>query len=362
MTDIDRPPLLSARNLTKVYRIRPNLLSVPLSLTAVSDVSFSLFPGQTLAVVGESGCGKSTLARLLTLIEAPSSGSLRFPALERENEIGAGRPLRNNIQIVFQNPYASLNPRHTVGSALEEPLSINTNLSARMRKEAALAMLERVGMRTEHYRRYPHMFSGGQRQRVAIARALMLRPKILVLDEPVSALDVSVRAQILNLLMDMQSEFGLAYIFISHDLAVVRHFADEIAVMYLGRIVEKGPTATLLDNPLHPYTKALISATPQVRPDKRKHRIVLSGELPSPLQPPVGCAFSSRCPNSKDLCRIVSPSPTNLSERVVACHFPAEDSCAVTEPTSRFCRTTSLPPGSTDLCASPIKAHHVKLS
>ena len=314
-------PLLEAIDLARHYRIRPRMLAAARTLKALDGVSFALRRGQTLAVVGESGCGKSTLARVVTLIEPPSAGSL---AIEGQDVAGADRArrrtLRRTVQIVFQDPYASLNPRKKVGAILEEPLVINTALSAAERAEAARAMMARVGLRPEHYDRYPHMFSGGQRQRIAIARALMLRPLVVVADEPVSALDVSIQAQVLNLLKDLQAEFDLAYLFISHDLGVVRHIADEILVMYLGRPVEQGPVETIFAHPRHPYTRALLASTPHVDPSQRRERVPLTGELPSPLDPPSGCAFHTRCPLADEICTTTRPEARPVEGRQVACH------------------------------------------
>lgn len=288
--------LLKGIDLKKYYPVKTSLFSKPQYVKALDGVSFELDRGKTLAVVGESGCGKSTLARLLTMIEEPTNGELYYNGqnfLVSDNETKKLR--RKKIQIVFQNPYASLNPRKKVGTILEEPLLINTELTSAQRKEKVLSIMLKVGLRTEFYDRYPHMFSGGQRQRIAIARGLVLNPDIVVADEPVSALDVSVRAQVLNLMMDLQNELGLSYIFISHDLSVVEHIADEVIVMYLGRCVEQGTTEQIFTNPRHPYTQALLSATPRLSAEKRSKRIKLSGELPSPLNPPQGCAFSGRC-------------------------------------------------------------------
>jgi dipeptide transport system ATP-binding protein len=312
--------LVQAQNLAKTYEVSRGFFSGTGLVRALAGVSFSLEPGRTLAVVGESGCGKSTLARLLTMIEAPSSGELLIDGRDVAHADAAARKiLRREIQIVFQNPYGSLNPRQTVIAALEEPLLVNTAQSASERRAAALAMMERVGLRRDQAQRYPHMFSGGQRQRIAIARALMLRPKILVLDEPVSALDVSVRAQVLNLLAELQQEFRLAYVFISHDLSVVRHIADDVMVMYLGRAVEMGPAATLFASPQHPYTRALISATPQADPGRVRQRIILQGELPSPFAPPPGCSFNPRCPLAKPVCLRIVPPLIDKQGRLVAC-------------------------------------------
>jgi dipeptide transport system ATP-binding protein len=313
-------PLLEARNLARDYVVARGLFASQATVTALAGVSFTLQARRTLAVVGESGCGKSTLARLLTFIEQPTSGAL---LIDGEDVAGADaatrRRLRREIQIVFQNPYGSLNPRQKVGKALEEPLLVNTKMSAPEREAAARDMMARVGLRPEYYHRYPHMFSGGQRQRIAIARALMLRPKVLVLDEPVSALDVSIRAQVLNLLAQLQEEFALAYVFISHDLSVVRHIADEVMVVYLGHIVEMGASEIVFSSPQHPYTRALMSATPVADPDAKRERIILKGELPSPFDPPKGCPFNPRCPLVFDRCRSENPPVESKQGRQVAC-------------------------------------------
>ena len=255
------------------------------------------------------------------MIEEPTKGELYYKGhnfLENDSETKALR--RKKIQIVFQNPYASLNPRKKIGSILEEPLIINTKLSAKERREKVLSMMEKVGLRAEFYDRYPHMFSGGQRQRIAIARGLMLDPDVVVADEPVSALDVSVRAQVLNLMMDLQDELGLSYVFISHDLSVVEHIADEVMVMYLGRCIEKGTTEQIFSNPQHPYTKALLSATPRLSPNLRRERIKLTGELPSPINPPKGCAFNPRCWKATEKCRENQPHLEQYTDgKLIAC-------------------------------------------
>ena len=305
-----------AENLKRYYSVSQGMFRDQATVKALNGASFSLEAGKTLAVVGESGCGKSTLARLITMIEEPTDGKLLIDG--KPVQIGDAE-LRRKIQIVFQNPYGSLNPRQKIGSILEEPLKINTSDNAATRRQKALAMMERVGLRPEHYERYPHMFSGGQRQRIAIARALMLNPKILVLDEPVSALDVSIQAQVLNILMDLQQELGLAYIFISHDLSVVRHIADDIMVMYLGKPVETGPAEAVFADPRHPYTAALLSATPSADPAGEKHRIKLEGELPSPLNPPPGCPFNPRCWRVLDKCRETEPALEGKGDHKCAC-------------------------------------------
>ena len=313
--------VLTARNLTRYYGVSRGIFAEPAVLKAVDGASFTLERGKTLAVVGESGCGKSTLARLVTMIELPTSGSMNIAGHEI---VGATpetlRSLRPKVQIVFQNPYGSLNPRQKIGHTLEEPLLVNTKLPRGERTTRARAMMTSVGLRPEHYDRYPHMFSGGQRQRIAIARALMLDPEILVLDEPVSALDVSIQAQVLNLLADIQERHHLAYLFISHDLSVVRHIADEVMVMYLGRVVEQGPRDVIFANPQHPYTQALLSATPQPDPTRKRERIVLKGELPSPLNPPPGCTFHPRCPIAFETCSRLNPALLPHDASLVACH------------------------------------------
>ena len=314
--------LLEVKDLKRHYQIGGGLLRKARTLRAVDGVSFSLAAGRTLAVVGESGCGKSTLARMVTMIEPPTEGSLRIDGTEVTTaEPAAMRRLRPVVQMVFQNPYGSLNPRKKVGTILEEPLTINTELDAGARQAAGRAMMAKVGLRPEYYGRYPHMFSGGQRQRIAIARALMLHPRIVVADEPVSALDVSIRAQVLNLLMDLQEELKLAYLFISHDLSVVRHIADEVMVMYLGRPVEQGDKETIFERPRHPYTRALLASTPSVDPQARSQRATVRGELPSPINPPSGCAFHRRCAYATDMCAAKRPELRWVDGRWVACHY-----------------------------------------
>ena len=312
--------VIEARGLSRDYPVSRGLFAGKARLRALREVSFALAAGRTLAVVGESGSGKSTLARLLTLIEPPSAGALLIDGQDVAGAKGERwRTLRRDVQMVFQNPYGSLNPRQKIGRALEEPLLVNTRLSSAARREAALAMMDAVGLRPEFYHRYPHMFSGGQRQRIAIARALMLRPKILVLDEPVSALDVSIRAQVLNLIAELQETLGLAYVFVSHDLSVVRHIADQVMVIYLGAAVEIGDKARLFATPLHPYTQALMAATPTADPQARTLRAPLIGEPPSPIDPPAGCAFHPRCPQALDICRRERPALARKQGREVAC-------------------------------------------
>ena len=317
--------VIEATDLARHYMVSRGPFSKPAELKALAQASFAVSEGETLAIVGESGCGKSTLARLITMIEPPTAGHLTIDGIDVLSASGSARKkLRRAVQIVFQDPVGSLNPRQKVGKALEEPLLINTDMSAAERREKAKKMLAQVGLRPEHYGRYPHMFSGGQRQRIAVARALMLEPKIIVLDEPVSALDVSIQAQILNLLYDLQQEFRLTYLFISHDLSVVKHVADGVMVMYLGRAVEKGSVDEIFSNPRHPYTRALLSATPIADPSLARERIQLEGELPSPIDPPSGCTFHPRCPYATQRCREEEPAVLPDGETLVACHGVAE--------------------------------------
>ena len=311
--------IMQVQNVARHYKVSNGLLRGKSTVKALDGASFKLKAGSTLAIVGESGCGKSTLARVVAMIEEPTSGHIEINGkLADLDEPGT----RKSVQIVFQDPYGSLNPRHKVGTILEEPLLLNSKKSNEERRHLAIEMMTRVGLRPEHIDRYPHMFSGGQRQRIAIARAMMLDPKILVLDEPVSALDLSIQAQVLNLLIDLQDSLGLAYIFISHDLSVVRHISEDVMVMYLGKVVEAGPATTIFDAPSHPYTEALLSATPTTDPKARKKRIMLTGELPSPLNPPPGCAFNPRCPKAAQICRINEPTLKENGLAQVACHFP----------------------------------------
>ncbi|WIY27472.1 dipeptide ABC transporter ATP-binding protein [Parasedimentitalea psychrophila] len=313
-------PVVSARGLQRFYDVKEGFLSKPKILRALSGIDFDLHPGKTLAIVGESGCGKSTLARLVTMIEQPSGGTLTIEGKEVQPSDWAS--LRKSVQIVFQDPYGSLNPRQRISAILTEPLVINRpEMSASERDAKAREMLALVGLRPEHYERYPHMFSGGQRQRISIARALMLSPKILVLDEPVSALDVSIQSQILNLLVELQDRLGLAYLFISHDLSVVRHFADDVIVMYLGRAVERADKAALFAHPRHPYSKALLSTTPRADPEAKRERIKLEGELPSPLDDLPGCAFAPRCWLAREGCRAQRPQLEG-DDHQVACFHP----------------------------------------
>lgn len=313
--------LLVAKDLTRHYEVSRGFLKGRAIVKALNGVSFTLQPKRTLAVVGESGCGKSTLARQLTMIEPATSGVLSIDGVDvARADAATVKAMRAKVQMVFQNPYASLNPRKTIAATLDEPLYINTGLTKAERTDKIEAIVAKVGLRPEHIRRYPHMFSGGQRQRIAIARAMILNPRILVADEPVSALDVSIQAQILNLFMDLQDEFETGYVFISHNLSVVEHVADDLLVMYLGSTVEYGDKATVFAKPLHPYTQALISATPAIREEDRRIQIKITGELPSPLNPPSGCSFHKRCPHATERCQQEVPILRPIDDRMVACH------------------------------------------
>ena len=315
-------PLLAAQQLTRFYDVSNGPFRPPAVVKALDGVSFQVAAGKTLAVVGESGCGKSTLARQLTMIERPTSGQLQFDGFDLVNATDHQlKDARKRVQMIFQNPFGSLNPRKTVGAIVGEALFINTDQPKSEREGRVRQVMAKVGLRPEHYDRYPHMFSGGQRQRLAVARALMLEPKLVVADEPVSALDVSVQAQVLNLLMDLQQEMALAYVFISHDLSVVRHIADDVMVMYLGKIAEYGISEQIFLAPQHPYTRALLASTPHLKAQNRQQRIILSGELPSPLAPPPGCVFHTRCPSANDRCRLEIPQLLSREDkRQVACH------------------------------------------
>jgi oligopeptide transport system ATP-binding protein len=316
--------LVEVKNLVKHFPIRGGVfLKEVASVKAVDDVSLTIREGETMGVVGESGCGKTTLGRLILRLEEPSSGKVFF---QEENILSFDkekmRSLRKNMQIIFQDPFSSLNPRKTVSHIIGEPLLVHGLRSRREREEKVLELLHVVGLRHEHMRRYPHQFSGGQRQRIGVARALALHPKLIICDEAVSALDVSIQAQVINLLQDLQEEFGLTYLFISHDLAVVEHVSDRLAVMYLGKIVELADSFQIYRSPLHPYSQALLSASPIPDPAFRRDRIILKGDVPSPIDPPPGCRFHTRCLYAEDICSQQEPQLKEVRENhLTACHF-----------------------------------------
>lgn len=316
--------LLEVKGLKKYFAIRGGMLGKTQGyVKAVDDVSFTVNEGETLGIVGESGCGKSTTGRTIIRLLEPTEGEVIFQGQSLNDMKGDGlRKMRRDLQIVFQDPYASLNPRMTIGSTLEEPLKIHGVSSAAERKQKVKELLEIVGLTEFHYNRYPHEFSGGQRQRIGIARALITKPKLIVADEPVSALDVSIQSQILNLMKDLQDQFNLTYMFISHDLSVVRHISDRIGVMYLGRMVELAPKLELYNNPMHPYTQALLSALPLPDPRQSRERIILTGDVPSPANPPTGCAFHTRCHACMDICKTERPELKQTANgHFVACHL-----------------------------------------
>ena len=316
--------LLEVKNLVKHFPVRGGVFSrVRNYVKAVDGISFDVKPGETLGLVGESGCGKSTAGRSILRLIEPTSGEINFEGeniCELSNE--ELRKRRRQMQIIFQDPYASLNPRMTIGSIVGEPLTIHNVAKGQERKDRVEQLLHRVGLRPEHIRRYPHEFSGGQRQRIGLARALALNPKLIIGDEPVSALDVSIQAQVINLLEDLQKDLGIAYVMIAHDLAVVQHVSDRIAVMYLGKIVELAEADELVSSPKHPYTEALLSAVPVPDPTVKTERILLKGDVPSPVDPPSGCRFHTRCPYKEDLCDQEDPPMLEMSPgNTVACHF-----------------------------------------
>lgn len=317
-----KEPLVVLKNVSKDYPVTGGVLRRQVGLVkAVDRVSLSIHKGETLGLVGESGCGKSTLGRVILQLEKPTAGSIFFSGVDLVGLTRTQmRPLRRRMQIIFQDPYASLNPRQSVGRIIGEGLVIHQIGTAAERQERVRYLMEMVGLRPEHINRYPHEFSGGQRQRIGIARALALQPELVICDEPVSALDVSIQAQVINLLMDLQEQFGLTYLFVSHDLSVVRHISDRVAVMYLGRIVESADKKTLYHDPRHPYTQALLEAAPLPDPDRKRERKGLTGDLPSPLHPPHGCHFHTRCPKAMDMCRRFVPSLEPYGEgRFVGC-------------------------------------------
>ena len=319
-------PILKVTGLTKYFNgTKKGFFGKPDQIQAVDGIDFEIASGEALGLVGESGCGKSTTGRLITRLLEPTGGKIEYNGEDITHLSNAKlRPIRSELQMIFQDPYSSLNPRHTVGTIVGTPFKISKIVPEGGTKKRVQELLEIVGLNPEHYNRYPHEFSGGQRQRIGIARALALRPKLIVADEPVSALDVSIQAQIINLMKDLQKDFGLTFIFIAHDLAVVRHFAQRVAVMYLGKIVEIAPRDDLYSNPRHPYTKALLSAVPQVDPDLRgsKQRIRLTGDVPNPINPPSGCRFRTRCWKAQEICATTPPPLLQVGQSSVACHFP----------------------------------------
>jgi len=317
-------PLLKVEGLKKYFPVQAGVITHTVGhVKAVDDVSFEVYEGETLGIVGESGCGKSTTGRMLMRLLEPTEGDITFSG-RKISELSNKelRAVRRDIQMVFQDPYASLNPRHTIGKILEEPLIVHGIGNAKERKERVMSLLNIVGLSDFHAKRYPHQFSGGQRQRVGIARALMTNPKLVIADEPVSALDVSVQAQVLNLMQDLQREFKLTYIFIAHDLGVVRHISNRVGVMYLGHIVELADSESLYEEPLHPYTQALLSAVPIPDPDFKREAELIKGDIPSPSNPPSGCTFHTRCPHKMAVCSQQAPVFNEIKPgHSVACHL-----------------------------------------
>ena len=320
-------PILEVTDLTKFFPIQSQGIfsKVKGDNKAVNGISFTLNAGETLGLVGESGCGKSTAGRTILKLYEPTSGTIKFEG-EDITKFSASKmkPLRTQMQMIFQDPYSSLNPRHTIGSIIAASYEIQKITPDQGVKRAVQELMERVGLNPEHYNRYPHEFSGGQRQRIGIARALALKPKFIVCDEPVSALDVSIQAQVINLLDDLRDDFGLSYLFIAHDLSVVQHISNRVAVMYLGKIMELAPTEDLYKSPHHPYTKALLSAIPLPDPilERKREQIILSGDIPNPVNPPTGCVFNTRCWKAQDKCRTTEPALVQIGASQVACHFP----------------------------------------
>ncbi|MFK9094306.1 ABC transporter ATP-binding protein [Bacillus salipaludis] len=318
-----KQPLVEIKNLKKYYPMKKGVFSRSAGyVKAVDGLNFSIYKGETLGLVGESGCGKSTTGRAILQLQPPTEGEVIY---EGKNLVGMKsqnvRRVRRDMQMVFQDPYASLDPRMTVGEIISEPLEIHKISSGREKNIRVEELLDTVGLSSYHAKRYPHEFSGGQRQRVGIARALALNPKFIVADEPVSALDVSIQSQIVNLFQDLQERFDLTYLFIAHDLSVVKHISDRVAVMYLGRIVELGDKKSLFSQPMHPYTKALLSSVPLPNPNVKKERILLRGDVPSPSNPPTGCSFHPRCSQCMDICKTVKPEFKEIDGRLIACHL-----------------------------------------
>ncbi len=316
--------ILEVRNLRKSFPLKKTVTGkVTQELVAVDDVSFTLKSGETLGIVGESGCGKTTLGRTILKLHSASGGRIFFDGQDiTDYKAKQMREIRKNMQIIFQDPYSSLPPRSTVGGILSEPVSVHKIVPKSEVKQYVLELMEKCGLRDYYYERYPHEFSGGQRQRICIARALSVKPKLVICDEPVSALDVSIQAQIINLLKQLQKDMNLTYVFISHDLSVVKFISDKIGVMYLGSMVEFGTKEDIFSNPMHPYTKALFSAIPQPDPDLKMNRIILKGDIPSPANPPKGCRFHTRCPYATDICKEVAPAYKDYGNgHFVACHL-----------------------------------------
>lgn len=318
-----KQPLVEVNEIKKYFPVDDTFLNkASKNVKAIDGVTLNIYKGETLGLVGESGCGKSTLGRVISQLISPTNGNIVYDNINlSESKSKKVREIRKNIQVVFQDPYNSLNPRHTVEKIISEPFRIHKMYSVKERRERIQYLLERVGLNSNHMKRYPHEFSGGQRQRISIARTLALNPDFIIADEPVSALDVSVQSQIVNIFQDLQEELNITYLFISHDLSIVKHISDRVAVMYLGKIVELADKKVLYEKPLHPYTEALLSALPVPNPNIKKERIVLKGGKPSPVNPPTGCHFHPRCPYRMDICKKVVPELKEKNGRLVACHL-----------------------------------------